>query len=197
MGAPWGSHTPLPPPPPEQSLPSFLAWPSNLACSLGVQHDLSQGCQGLSGHTGPAFVYRAKSLSSMQSALVGIRTAPFRQGRLCGHCVVAYSAEAGRALIWPHTGIFIYRSFTGMYRSEENCFCLPCFTGKAIFSIENLLFKFQIQRKSYIFHFKLMNVKIKKSCKKLSSSKCKDERKKERKNVKTILKSFIRLTPHS
>lgn len=112
------AHSPTSSPSLNKASPVFLAWPSNLASSLGVQHDLSQGCQGLSEHTGPAFVYRAKSLSSMQSALVGIRTAPFRQGWLCGQCVVAYSAEAGRALIWPYTGIFIYRSFTGMYRSK-------------------------------------------------------------------------------
>lgn len=124
----------------EQSLPSFLAWPSNLASSLGVQHDLSQGCQGLSEHTGPAFVYRAKSLSSMQSALVGIRTAPFRQGWLYGQCVVAYSAEAGKELIWLHTGIFIYRSFTGMYRSEKE---------------ENILFAV-FYRLSNIFYWKML-----------------------------------------
>lgn len=124
----------------EQSLPSFFfAWPSNLASSLGVQHDLSQGCQGLREHTGPAFVYRAKSLSSMQSALVGIRTAPFRQGRLCGQCVVAYSAEEGRALIWPHTGIFIYRSFTGMYRSEIHSLWRKHFLFAMFDSLSNIL----------------------------------------------------------
>lgn len=115
LGAPWGSHTPQPPPPLWTKPPQLRAWPSNLASSLRVQHDLSQGCQGPCEHTGPAFVYRAKSLSSMQSALAGIRTALFRQGRLCGKSVVTYRRQKqGRCL----SGRTQASLFTGMYGGE-------------------------------------------------------------------------------
>lgn len=89
----WGlpgvhPHHPIPSPPLRTKPPPVArAWPSNLAPSPGVWHTLgpSSAPRTRVSGTDPAFVYRAKSLLSSQSALVRIRgAAPFldRQTRL-------------------------------------------------------------------------------------------------------------------